>query len=296
MSITARERPAPGGIAWYPTWFAAAGLGGLLLLAGLLVARRLASALSQPLPAVGLVAFVAAVGLVAIGARWAIGSSRLPSVGRLAAHVAVSLAVVGIAVATWLPGTSHGAFLASAAMLLAEEMAGWRLAVRPTQTDRPARATLVALETAREPAAVDQGEVVEPAEPLAVVATVETDRPLPGEWPSADADEADGSIAQQLTRRRTPEGADELSGWLHVDFAPGQRTENAHLAFCPAFARAPRLDVDQVAGPPARIKTAQRLPYGARIDLKRSTDTNIPGRVTLRIVATDGPRDDAAGS
>jgi hypothetical protein len=106
------------------------------------------------------------------------------------------------------------------------------------------------------------------------------------------AESDDPAVVHQLTRRRTNEGADELAGWLRVDFAAGQRTGHAHLAFCPAFERAPRLEVEQLDGPRARIKTAQLLPYGARLDLKLSATAEHPERLTLRIAAVDPPRDD----
>jgi hypothetical protein len=75
-------------------------------------------------------------------------------------------------------------------------------------------------------------------------------------------------VLQQLTRSRTADGGDLLSGWLRVDLAAGQRTANLHVAFCPPFARAPRVSVQQIDGPEARVKTVQTLPYGVRFDLK----------------------------
>jgi hypothetical protein len=52
-----------------------------------------------------------------------------------------------------------------------------------------------------------------------------------------------------------------------VPLAAGERSASVHLAFCPPFARAPRVELVQSDGPAARIKTVQVLPYGARFDL-----------------------------
>jgi hypothetical protein len=40
------------------------------------------------------------------------------------------------------------------------------------------------------------------------------------------------------------------------------------VAFCPPFAGTPELTAVQLDGPEARIKIAQLLPYGARLDVK----------------------------
>ena len=73
---------------------------------------------------------------------------------------------------------------------------------------------------------------------------------------------------QQLTLRATADGGQELSGWLRMPLAAGQRTGSLHVAFCPAFGQAPQVEVEPVCGPDCRIKAAQVLPYGARLDVK----------------------------
>jgi hypothetical protein len=73
---------------------------------------------------------------------------------------------------------------------------------------------------------------------------------------------------QQLTLRTTSAGGQELSGWLRMPLAAGQRTGSLHVAFCPSFDQAPQVEVEAVCGPDCRIKAAQVLPYGARLDVK----------------------------
>ena len=79
--------------------------------------------------------------------------------------------------------------------------------------------------------------------------------------PSAD-------VLQQLTLRTTAEGGQELSGWLRLGLAAGQRSGSLHVAFCPSFGEMPQVQAEAVSGPDCRIKAAQVLPYGARLDVK----------------------------
>jgi hypothetical protein len=58
-----------------------------------------------------------------------------------------------------------------------------------------------------------------------------------------------------------------------------------HVAFCPPFAATPEVKVSQIDGPEVRIKTAQLLPYGARLDLKLAAPAEEPTSVTLRFSA-----------
>jgi hypothetical protein len=66
--------------------------------------------------------------------------------------------------------------------------------------------------------------------------------------------------------------------------APGQRSANLHLAFCPPFARSPRISVQQREGPAARVKEGQLLPYGARLDLKLAQAAETATSLVLEIL------------
>jgi hypothetical protein len=63
------------------------------------------------------------------------------------------------------------------------------------------------------------------------------------------------------------------------------------VAFCPPFKSTPRLEVQQREGPAARVKTAQLLPYGARLDLKLAAAAEQPLTVVLQFIARFDPRD-----
>jgi hypothetical protein len=45
------------------------------------------------------------------------------------------------------------------------------------------------------------------------------------------------------------------------------------------------LSVEQIGGPPSRVKTAQLLPYGVRLDLKLAATAEEPTSVLLQFVA-----------
>ncbi|MBN1588709.1 MAG: hypothetical protein JW888_04265, partial [Pirellulales bacterium] len=93
-------------------------------------------------------------------------------------------------------------------------------------------------------------------------------------------------VTQQFVRVHSDEGGDVFSGWLRVEMPAGTRTTNVHVAFCPPFTRTPAIEVQQVEGPPGRIKTVQALPYGARLDLKLSQSSEEVAVVLLRFVAS----------
>ena len=92
-------------------------------------------------------------------------------------------------------------------------------------------------------------------------------------------------MIQQLTRSQAADGAEELFGWLRMAFAAGQRTGSIHVAFCPPFVATPELAVEQIDGPQVRIKTAQLLPYGVRLDLKLAAAAEEPTAVLLQFSA-----------
>ena len=102
-------------------------------------------------------------------------------------------------------------------------------------------------------------------------------------------------VLQQLTRSGAADGSEQLAGWLRVPFAPGQRTGSVHVAFCPPFNRTPELVVEQLAGPEARIKTAQLLPYGVRLDLKLNAAGEQPASVLLQFSARAGMKEKGLG-
>jgi len=92
-------------------------------------------------------------------------------------------------------------------------------------------------------------------------------------------------ITQQLVRSQDADGAETISGILRAEFLRGQRTAAVHVAFCPPLSALPALEVSQTDGPPARVKTVQLLPYGARFDIKLAKDAAAPTAVAVQFSA-----------
>ncbi|MEX0711211.1 MAG: hypothetical protein WD278_02605, partial [Pirellulales bacterium] len=93
-------------------------------------------------------------------------------------------------------------------------------------------------------------------------------------------------VTQHLVRALTAAGDDALRATLGVEMATGQRGATAHLAFCPPFAVTPQAQVIQTAGPACRIKLAQLLPYGARIEIKLAAPAQQQTSIQVQLTAT----------
>ena len=270
--LTARaglDRPA----AELLRWSAGAACGLLLLAAAMLGWRRLAGAFTGAPPDPWLLAAVAAVvattaAVARLGWRYQSASRRSGWLDRPVA-VGVSVGVLAAGAALSLPGTSPVALGLFWGILAVEELWAWRPAVW--------RRRLAARRAAPPPGR--EVRIDPPQRPLP--------HPIP---PPPLADEPpDGSVTQQLTRSHAPDGSETLAGWLRVPLAAGQRVTNCHVAFCPPFPQTPRVAVEQIEGPEARIKTVQLLPFGARFDLKLAGPSEVPETVLLQFSAQAPP-------
>jgi hypothetical protein len=249
-------------------------LGLLSTTALILVARRLAGALANPLePATLLiVAAMAATTAVAIRLSWLsppLGDS-LPGIDR-AVMILTSLAVAGLGAGLCLPGTSAVGMFLLWTLLGAEESWAWGWRIRHGFEPGPS--------AARPSVRTDLAH----AGPTHHSRSSITSRAAP----IVDAEDVvlPKNVTQQLTRSQAADGAEELSGWLRIAFVAGQRTGSLHVAFCPPFAATPELAVEQLDGPEARMKTAQLMPYGARLDLKLASAAEQPTTVLLQFSA-----------
>lgn len=91
-------------------------------------------------------------------------------------------------------------------------------------------------------------------------------------------------VRQQVTR--AVENSEELVfAQLRVDFAAGQQTATAHLAFCPPLSAQPEVSFEQSEGPDARIIAAQSESFGVRLDLKLAVAAAQPTDVVLQVFA-----------
>ena len=83
-----------------------------------------------------------------------------------------------------------------------------------------------------------------------------------------DEDQVSDNVVQQVTRVRDTDGGESLHGVLRGDFAPGERNQNLHIAFCPPLAAVPEFTFEQVEGPSATIKAGQVEMFGARLEVR----------------------------
>ena len=244
----------------------AAGLLGLLALVALLVAwRRLAGALSSPLGPAAMVLVGASLAGVAAVAR----CGRRP----VRWHLLLSAAVLLLALALWLPGSPRAGLLLFWAILAGEE--GWAWAGLLLRRRRPQPAS----------PAVPRWRV-DPAQSLLLPSPPDVARgaDLPGEKAQEDAVPAE-NVLQKLTLSQDADGSQRLSGWVRLRLEAGQRSGVVHVAFCPPFAQTPEWSLEQLDGPPARIRTAQLLPHGVRLDLKLAAAAADAASVLVRFTA-----------
>jgi hypothetical protein len=266
------------------SWLVGALAAFLFALAALFFWRRATGAIHAPLSMSGIVLAGCFLSLVAAIAHAAARLFPAKEKSALLSEIALSLGLLAVAATLTMPGTSVVGLCMFWSLLLVEEGWAWRtrLARIRKGSYNPARF--------REDS-IREGEA--PAEPKATgkfspepAVRQETRLPEIMEHGLASLETLPPEeVTQQLTRSTAADDTEELAGWLRIPFAAGQRTGSVHLAFCPPFAHTPELMVEQIDGPPARIKTAQVLPYGARLDLKLHSLEETPAAVVLQFSA-----------
>jgi hypothetical protein len=240
----------------------------VVLAAVLLVSRRLAGALVEPLPVV----MLAATGVVAAAAA---ASVRRLS-GRFATRWLLSAAIVLIALALSLPGSSWLGLTVLWLLVVGEEVWTWRS--RPI---KPKNRIDVAWRHCSQNGSLQdaiQSQTSEDTEPVSV------------EPPSVKSDEPDWNdttAMQRLKYARSADGVQSVEGWLRAEFSAGQRTAVVHAAFCPAFSRAPQVESEPLEGPDCEIRPTLTLPWGIRWEVKLSRAAKLPTSVVLGFFANE---------
>jgi hypothetical protein len=253
----------------------------LVLVAVLILWRRLAGQLQQPLPAgVLLLCGVAFAGLAGV-IRLLWMRCRLNSL-RMTALVLPGIALLLIAASLSLPGHGFLAVAAFWAIIAVEEAASIGLFYRRTFVPAAPKARR---DIASPRSEQDDEEDHDEEQPERHVRFDPPQKPAP-HFPAAD-------VYQQTTRGRGDEGSDVMSGYARADFVAGQRFAAVHLAFCPPFAREPSISADQVDGPPVRIKPTQRAAFGARLELKLDKIPSEATSVVIEFVAQCAENSDA---
>jgi hypothetical protein len=99
--------------------------------------------------------------------------------------------------------------------------------------------------------------------------------------------EAAASNATQTLKYQHIDGALAIDGWLRVDFAPGQRTGIAHVAFCPAFLQTPAVEAEFEEGPACNIRASLVIPWGVKWEVKLDETATEPTSVEFAFQAVE---------
>ena len=252
-------------------------LTGMFVCAAIVLAlRRISGALVNPLSIAMLVptGFLAALSALGIRMLWRHSPDRRASSrGDLIMDILLGASLPIFAAALSLPGTNAWGLACFWLLIAAFEI--WAWGPRAGQWLRLPRHAKTGPEKFRIDQAQSVAAHIEPVSALPGAISDSLTAPL---WPAK-------GVTQQLTRSTTAQGGDLLCGALRLDLAAGQRTGNLHVAFCPPFAGTPEITAAQVDGPEARIKIAQLLPYGVRMDVKLIAPSDEPTGVLVQFTA-----------
>ncbi len=291
--------------------------------ATLFLLRRLGGAFLQPLPVAGFAVLTVVALAWSVGLRYLRTSDgeRPSSLGDLACSACGTLTVLFFFLASAAPGANLAAALSLCAAIVAAE--GWSWLYFLGVLGKAKIATPTPSATVAEAAALPASSPSAPENRAGNFQKFHVHSPLRGNHIEAPyfekqfaggaiddesaADETDyeaeeaehdfnresaedesldsPDIVQRFVRRMTAEGEDVLEGWLRVPFEAEQRTAIAHAAFCPPFAAEPTLSVEQIEGPQGRLKIAQLLPLGVRIEIKLSSPASAGDSVVVSLLA-----------
>ncbi|MGO8691318.1 MAG: hypothetical protein ACLQLG_16980 [Thermoguttaceae bacterium] len=227
--------------------------------------------MSHPLTPAAMVLVAASVAALAALAR-----SGRPRAGW---NLLLSAAVLLLGIALCVRGAAGSGLLAFWAILAGEEGWAWGRLLLPGR--RRGHRRRDAQQTRRLRVDGPDGRSRDSGDARSMVAGMRGAAALGEEEDAVPAE----NVLQRLTLSQDADGSQRLSGWLRLRLAAGQRSGVVHVAFCPPFCRTPELSLEQLGGPPARIRTAQLLPHGVRLELKLSPATAAGGSVLLRFAA-----------
>lgn len=220
----------------------------------LLVARRLTGGFQRPLDDSGLLA-------------WAVVGASLAGLFRLVASrcgwsplallVAPSALLLPFA-AVLSPGVTMMGLVMLWSVVLAEEAICWLTLFKK----RP------------------------PAAPVAEIAAIELPDP-----PAVDAslETLPEGVTQQVTRSVDEEGAETLWALVRIEFREGERTKNAHVAFCPPFDCVPTLYLEHLDGDEASVRATQVEAFGVRLELRLAKTCQTRAEAVIQVIATCEP-------
>jgi hypothetical protein len=105
-------------------------------------------------------------------------------------------------------------------------------------------------------------------------------------FPGVADEPQQNQIVQQLYRVRDGGGGEIIYGTLRADFQTGQRTAVLHVGFCPPLPYLPEIEAAALPGSDARLKVAQALAHGARLDVRLPVAPTEDRHVWIDMAAT----------
>jgi len=256
----------------------------------LLVLRRMAGALIEPLTDGGLTllgaTLVAVVVLVRCG--WS-AVARCDADNTWAGRLfwLPSLLLVSMGLVVCIPGTPQAGGAVLWGLIVLEELwtlsgcspgGGIRLRIQRSARRDNSRPTVDRL---------DRVELDPPGEALDEPAGRDDLRVDPPQQPSPHIPLPRGAalnVWQQATRWREA-GEEIVQGVARAEFAPGARLAIVHVGFCPPLESVPQLVAAAIDGPPATVKLAARLAHGIRLEVKLRAVADQPACVLVEFTA-----------
>lgn len=93
-----------------------------------------------------------------------------------------------------------------------------------------------------------------------------------------------GRLVQRQERYELAAGGDCLRGRVLLSIAAGGKTANAHVGFCPAFARTPSVRVEtDYDGVEAVVSAAEVLPWGVRVECRLAEPADEPLEIPVDV-------------
>jgi hypothetical protein len=239
----------------------------LSFVAVVLLTRRIAGALVEPLPTPILLLVGATVVAISIIVQRLNSHSEMRFLTLLSEGIEILIAGIALLVIAACLSIGGSSILGLLCLWTATLFSGAVL-VRPWSVETPADPLAGFTSVSRDDAAMD----VWPPEKLQVASAEVED-----EW-------TERSLTQRLQYRSESTGI-AIDGWVRVHFATGQRVAIAHIAFCPAFEIVPEADCEVLDGPSCEIRPTLVLPWGIRWELRLDAEATEPTEVVLGFAA-----------
>lgn len=268
---------------------AALGLWTALALSTVLVAsRRYSGAYAGPLPTAALVVAVLLAVTMSLASLWLFRRDQsrthstviawLPELTAWAIPTVFALVIAAAAAPAQL-GSVFGIAAIGAVVLgvtVLETTDWWANAMSKPQ---PVAATAaVEIAPIKVDSPIEINVVGETPHPAAVFLSDEEAEP-------ADEEPDDGITTQWMTRRDEPDG-EAIEGTVRVHFTPGQRESVVHVTFCPPLSSVPDVELECIDGDEWQLKTEAALPYGLRIQIRRSAGVTLDQSGRIAYLAT----------